>query len=818
MSFWAGVVQATKDIEVRDQQEALAEERKSVRDEDRAYRNEETEYRRRMDEINLKRQAKLDEYTASAELRTQGTYDRTQAEQNAAVRTAARLAAGSGVTPPATGGSGEGPIPAPKTLEDSVLKLNGWLETSLSDDTTSQEDVDYITSVSETLTDPADAHEFWSLIKKIEGTTGTMPTASQIRETIRVTQVPGYAENKKKAAEYLATINNLDMTTPEGYSKSLELLTDLKAINLNSATIDANLTNFVDINKQRPELFKNQKTAFEQGILSTMGETELSEYYSAPDGAARDVIMERRKRTHGQQVLSELAELYPTEFRAYKDNPMFRGYVTQSPSLVPADGATIPGAAPVGSGPAQSAEEQRRKEALLENPDDPEVMAQALEVFGKEGVARITYGSGFTPSEGFATGKAEGGSYGIETGAPVSVEDFGVFPEASAVAIREQYGEAFGQEGAQKVADTVKTVWNKTGEYMLKGADRGAGMALGSALEVGSWMGVGLGFVNETIGLDGTDWFESAGELDEVAGNLWNNGISAAEASQKIADIYSESLTRDTGDEERMAAAYGSELKKPPTREEINTGSTPEGAAVKEAINSLVSGIQQIIPVTDSRQRIGTVGFQDTGVRPSESGVQGSPENASDTNLERMEQSRLGRVGAESDRLSTESKSMPDGYTPTQMGATELNLPKILEALSPETRKIVEAELQVTAGDTNLGRMEQSRLDRVGMESDQLSTESKSMPDGYRPTQMGATELNSPKVRSALDAVVAPYVEAKGKPLAPEEELAVGIEAIVKGLSGNGMDQAELDALIIEMQEKFGDEKVQEALVLAMNQ
>ena len=114
--------------------------------------------------------------------------------------------------------------------------------------------------------------------------------------------------------------------------------------------------------------------------------------------------------------------------------------------------------------------------------------------------------------------------------------------------------------------------------------------------------------------------------------------------------------------------------------------------------------------------------------------------------------------------------------------------------------------------------MEQSRLDRVGMESDRLSTESKSMPNGYTPTQIGATELSSPKVRSALDSVTAEYVAAKGEPLAPEEELAIGIEAIVKGLSGNGIDQAELDDLIIELQEKFGDERVQEALVLAMNQ
>ena len=85
------------------------------------------------------------------------------------------------------------------------------------------------------------------------------------------------------------------------------------------------------------------------------------------------------------------------------------------------------------------------------------------------------------------------------------------------------------------------------------------------------------------------------------------------------------------------------------------------------------------------------------------------------------------------------------------------------------------------------------------------------------PTPAGEEQVNIGGI-SVLSSVVAPYVEAKGEPLAPEEELAIGIEAIVKGLSGNGMDQSELDALIIELQEKFGDEGVQEALVLAMNQ
>ena len=71
---------------------------------------------------------------------------------------------------------------------------------------------------------------------------------------------------------------------------------------------------------------------------------------------------------------------------------------------------------------------------------------------------------------------------------------------------------------------------------------------------------------------------------------------------------------------------------------------------------------------------------------------------------------------------------------------------------------------------------------------------------------------------SVLSSVVEPYVEDKGEPLTPDEELAVGVEAILKALSGNGMDQGDLDSLIIELKEKFGDERVQVAVTLAQNQ
>ena len=40
MSFWAGVVQGVKDIDVLKEKEALADERQSVRDQENAYREQ----------------------------------------------------------------------------------------------------------------------------------------------------------------------------------------------------------------------------------------------------------------------------------------------------------------------------------------------------------------------------------------------------------------------------------------------------------------------------------------------------------------------------------------------------------------------------------------------------------------------------------------------------------------------------------------------------------------------------------------------------------------------------------------------------------
>jgi len=70
---------------------------------------------------------------------------------------------------------------------------------------------------------------------------------------------------------------------------------------------------------------------------------------------------------------------------------------------------------------------------------------------------------------------------------------------------------------------------------------------------------------------------------------------------------------------------------------------------------------------------------------------------------------------------------------------------------------------------------------------------------------------------TTLDAVLTPYIEAKGGPLEPEEELAVGIEAIVEGWVSGSLDDAERDDLILELQDRFSIEEVQQALLLAMS-
>jgi hypothetical protein len=69
---------------------------------------------------------------------------------------------------------------------------------------------------------------------------------------------------------------------------------------------------------------------------------------------------------------------------------------------------------------------------------------------------------------------------------------------------------------------------------------------------------------------------------------------------------------------------------------------------------------------------------------------------------------------------------------------------------------------------------------------------------------------------SVLSSVVYDSEKAKGAPLSSEEELAVGIEALVSGFLGQ-MDPADLENLTKELYIKHGEGTVRAALALAMN-
>lgn len=710
MSFWAGVVQGVKDIDVLKEKEALADERQSVRDQENAYREQIRLYNEKRDGIADSRNASLDAINAEK-------WGFEKAAMGQSVRDAANgLGIGSS-TVTGGGGGGGGSVPSSEAIMDSVVKFDGWLTTQNNDETLSQEDIDYLTKVSESFTDPKDAHEYWSVVTGIRETTGGMPTVAQLRESVSVTQIPGYADNKKKAVELLATINNMDMSTPAGLAEATDLYNQLKKIDLNAATIDADTSGFLNV-EDLGKLHTQQVEILDTELATNWLSAEDKAALDIAKGVSKDILMGDFRRKYGPQALESLTGSYPQQFSRYADNPAFRSFIggTSSNSVVQEGG---PGAgsgtgngtgggaaAPVPEGSNNQAtisEGERRFNALMEDPTNPDLKKLAYEVYGKAEIDQAlldTY-----KRNGIEPGAADGlgsGSYGIT---PDNLEYTG-------------------------------------------GRDR-------AAPDAGD---VASGFATRTP-YTGMSLKDSAAELAR---------LDAAEVTDQDAIDNLIEYMNATWKPEDVSKAFEyvnnqGPLPTPPT--------SPKAGRNLDADN--------------------LIGF--------------NPESG--------------------------------GYTPTQIGATELNLPKVLEALSPETRKIIEAELQTMPEE--IARSEGYRPVQIGatelslpkvldglsaeamklVESDlQAFAEQPARSDGYRPTQMGATELNSPKVRSALDAVVAPYVEAKGEPLAPEEELAVGIEAVVEGLSGNGMDQAELDALIIELQEKFGDEKVQEALVLAMNQ
>jgi len=765
MSFWAGVVQGVKDIDVLKEKEALADERQSVRDQENAYREQIRLYNEKRDGIADARNAALDAINVEK-------WGFEKAQMGQSVLDAAN---GLGIGGPTAtgGGGGGGSVPTPDAIKDSGVKFGGWLDTQLSDETLSQEDVDYLTNVSESFVDPKDAHEYWSVVTGIRETTGQMPTVAQLRASVTVTQVPGYADNKQKAVETLAAINSLDVSTPEGLSQATTLYNQLKRIDLNAATIDADTSSFLnaeDLGKLHTQQVEILDTELATNWLSESDKSKLD----LAKGVSKDILMADFRKTYGPRALEALTGLYPQQFNRYADNPAFRTFISGPSSNTPVQGGG--NGTDGGTGTVDTA---AIFADLSKDPNNTELQRMVVETVGPEVFNSMMqqierpaeFASGFTPSTEFSTGEAGGGAYGIT---PDNLEYTGGRDRAAPDA------------GDVAAGFTVRTPY--TG-MSLK--DSAAELARLNAAEVTDQDAIDnlIEYMNDTW--DPED-VSKAFEYIDNQGPLPTPPTSPKAGRNLDADNLIGFNPESGGYTPTQMGA--TELNLPKVLEALS----PETRKVVEAE-------LQTMPEEVARSE---------GYRPVQIG-------ATELNLPKV----LDGLSAEAMKLVesdlqafAEQPARSEGYRPPEMGATELNLPKILEALSPETRKIVEAELQVTSGDTNLGRMEQSRLDRVGMESDRLSTESKSMPNGYTPTQMGATELNSPKVRSALDSVTAEYVAAKGEPLAPEEELAIGIEAIVKGLSGNGMDQAELDDLIIELQEKFGDERVQEALVLAMNQ
>jgi hypothetical protein len=191
----------------------------------------------------------------------------------------------------------------------------------------------------------------------------------------------------------------------------------------------------------------------------------------------------------------------------------------------------------------------------------------------------------------------------------------------------------------------------------------------------------------------------------------------------------------------------------------------------------------------DVRQRIGTVGFQDLGLRPDVRVVQESPETASD-------------------RLSTGSKSMPNGYIQVRIGATELNLPSVIEGLSVAARNALEKDLEAWS--------------------------ERPTPRKYQPPRIGATELNLPKMLEALKPKTRNVVEKElqALPETPERranaardqrvsnevnrrELTEGATKIAEMLSRptSEVSQEELTNFIMEVNAKFGADAVKAELL-----
>ena len=487
MSFWAGVVQGVKDVDVLKEKEALADERQGVRDQENAYRA-------RMAGIQQTQWA-----ATNARLEEQWAFEKVGMGQS--VRDAAN---GLGIGgSPAGGGGGGGSVPTPDAIKDSGVKFGGWYDTQRSDENNSQEDVDYLDNVRESFVNPKDAHEYWSVITGIRETTGQMPTVAQLRASVSVTQIPGYADNKAKAVETLASINNMDMSTPEGLAQATTLYNQLKRIDLNAATIDADLSGFLteeDLGNLHTRQVGILDTELATNWLSVEDKSELD----LAEGVSKDILMGDFRRKYGPQALEALTGLYPQQFSRYAGNPAFRDIVRGPSSATPTqNGGTDEDAA----SQAQLAEEEERAAALVADPNNPVVLEQALEALGRDEVERLLYPTRFTPSTSATPGELSGGPFTIDVeplelpeGTLPSLEgltpdDAGLLRKVGDVVYELQVS-PFGMEWVKPTAPSGPASDQYEG-YSLEGARMGADDVASSAPRMGE------GKVHPSVQADG---------------------------------------------------------------------------------------------------------------------------------------------------------------------------------------------------------------------------------------------------------------------------------------------------------------------------
>ena len=834
MGFWTGLMQGVEDVAARKEKKALADERQGVRDEATARYNESIDYRDRMQQITDDRNALIEGRAVEAHGVAMAT-----AQFNIGQKIDG-LAGGTGGGN-RTGGGG-GTVPTPQAMEAGQRALQARIDGVGGLDDMSASQQTYYKSI---LGNVAASYELNNMLEAAVGDDQDLTVLTAV-DRVRMVAVVA-AQGQEAFAEFNRTAAEDGWDATE-VAEAMQL-----AQSVNPAFAELVMLTPSQDNLTEQEQF----STFEAGLqfraaawAKANGETQ--EFTTAMSQLQGTNLQERNE---GVATLIGMGVGQDWIHANTKPgNPLY-DLAPPPVSAVPtvnADGALV--SAGSGTAPADIPSFATEADVLALPVDDQAALVGQ----------RVTIGG--------VTGVMEGVPAGGSVGAPKSLsepyKEYGESRQAVVVPeLQDKYSGEFGQAGAQKVAETAWTVLQKTGEYMLKGADRGAGVALGSANEVGSWLGVGLGFMNEAMGLDGTAMFQAAGELDDVAGKLFDGGISSSDAAQKLADMWRESLTREGGDvSAQMGEGFGDYNVTIPTREEINEGSTPEGAAIKEAINALVSEVQK-----DSGRNLDSdnlIGF-DPGQTPLD---------------DRIKSDRITGIERGLGEAELQQTTRSEGYRPTQMGPTELNLPKVLEALSTETRKAVEAELQTMPEE--VARSEGYRPVQIGatelnlpkvlgglsaatmklVESDlQAFSEQPTRSEGYRPTQMGPTELNLPKILEALTPETRKIVEAElqsssagqgtatldrqssmlsedlndvarstgasenlstdrsaGPQMAIQDlnpddlvELEAGVEEVIKAIV-DGADQGNIEVLVRELNAKFTPEIVGVAIQMAM--